>query len=193
MNYQLPMAKNREIGQENFEKLLNWLNSDRELAGIRYETIRLRLMKFFALKGCQGTDELTDITIDIVVQKIDSIMTDYKGDSALYFYGVAKNVVLKYKNSSQIELSPHLTQQNNREDEYTLQKHRCLESSLKALKQEDRELITAYYQESKGAKIKLRKSLADQRGVSGKNLRVYVHRLKEILEKSIRQCMENNK
>lgn len=187
------MTKKREISQEKFEKLLNWLNSDRELAGIKYESIRLRLIKFFTLRTYHSPDELADITIDIVAEKIDTIVENYEGDPALYFYGVGKNVFLKYKNSSQIELPAHLTQQNTTEDEETFQKHQCLESCLQNLKKEDRELITAYYQESKSEKIKLRKNLADKKGVSTKNLRVHIHRLKETLEKCIRHCLKNGR
>lgn len=186
------MAKKREISQEKFEKLLIWLSPDRDFAGVKYEAIRLRLIKFFTLRGCASPDELSDATIDIVAEKIDSIADIYEGDPALYFHGVAKNVFLKYKKVPQLELPPHLIHQDGSEEDYISERHECLENCLQKLKKEDRELIVAYYQESKSEKIKLRKDLADKKGVSAKNLRVYVHRLKETIEKCIRQCMENN-
>jgi hypothetical protein len=186
------MAKKREIDQEKFEKLLNWLSPDMELAGNKYESIRLRLIKFFTLRGASSPDELADVAIDIVTEKIDSILGTYEGDPALYFHGVGKNILLKYKNVAQLELPPHLTYQNGSEEDYISERHGCLENCLQKLKTDDRELITAYYQESKSEKIKLRKSLADKKGVSARNLRVYVHRLKEILEKCIRQCIGND-
>lgn len=186
------MTKKREIGQEQFEKLLNWLSPERELSGDKYESIRLRLIKFFTLRGASSPDELADATIDIVTEKIDSIVENYEGEPVLYFHGVAKNILLKYKKTPQIELPQHLTYQNDGEEDYISERHSCLENCLQKLKTDDRELITAYYQETKGEKIKLRKSLADKKGVSAKNLRVHVHRLREILEKCIRQCIGNN-
>lgn len=187
------MTKKRGISQENFEKVLIWLSPDRELAGIKYEAIRLRLIKFFTLRACVSPDELSDNTIDIVAEKIDSVAGSYEGDPALYFHGVAKKVLLRYNKIPHLELPQYLTQQDGGEEDYVSERHECLESCLQKLKEKDRELIVAYYRESKSEKIKLRKELADKKGISAKNLRVYVHRLKEVIEKCVRQCMENGK
>ena len=45
------MTKKVEISQDNFEKLLDWLHSDRETAGQIYESIRDRLIKIFHARG----------------------------------------------------------------------------------------------------------------------------------------------
>lgn len=185
------MVKKREINQENFEKMLDWLDLDRELAGIKYEAIRSRLRKFFTLRGYHTADELADITIDIIVEKIDSVVDVYIGDPALYFYSVGKYVLLTYKVPTLVELHPQIVAQNKGEDDFTKQNHECLENCLRKLREADRKLVIAYYQESKGAKIKSRKSLADRQGIPTDQLRVNVHRIKSILKKCVRRCVKN--
>lgn len=188
------MAKNREISQTDFEKLLNWLNADKELAGRKYEAIRLRLIKVFTLRGCHTADELADITIDKVIEKIDSIVENYDGDPVLYFYGVGKKVFSEFLKTQKPEtLGRQISQKNNDEDENTLQKHECLEGCLKKITKENSELIIAYYQDAKQAKIERRRDLANQTGDSSSRLRLRIYRIKNTLEKCVRECVESNK
>src|SRR5262245_20706480 len=41
-----------EINQEQFEQLLNWLDPYCDKAGLKYESIRKRLIKIFVCNGC---------------------------------------------------------------------------------------------------------------------------------------------
>jgi hypothetical protein len=52
-----------EMNQEQFEQLLNWLDSDRDKAGAKYESIRKRLIKLFVCRGCDVAEDLADQTI----------------------------------------------------------------------------------------------------------------------------------
>src|SRR6202008_1561467 len=90
------MNKNWSLSQEAFDALLDWLDSDRELAGIKYEQIRSRLIKFFTGRGCIDPEELADETINRVTSKLSEIRKEFTGDPALYFYGVAKLVYMEY-------------------------------------------------------------------------------------------------
>ena len=58
------MKKGWVLTQELFDTLLDWLDPDRERAGHRYETIRLRLIKIFTSRGCPEAEELADETIN---------------------------------------------------------------------------------------------------------------------------------
>jgi hypothetical protein len=80
------------LNQREFDKLLGWLDSDRDLAGEKYEAIRRGLIKMFVRRGCPTAEELADETIDKVCQKLVEIADNYIGDPALFFYGVAKNI-----------------------------------------------------------------------------------------------------
>src|SRR5689334_8976445 len=73
----LPMTKTKEIDQTKFEKLLVWLNADRDKAGQKYESIRQRLIYIFRQRGCSTPEDLADETIDRVIQKIEKLVEDY--------------------------------------------------------------------------------------------------------------------
>jgi DNA-directed RNA polymerase specialized sigma24 family protein len=81
---------------EPFARLLAWLNSDRELAVVKYEGIRRSLIKVFTARGCSNADELANETVNRVVKRIETLEENYVGDPALYFYGVARHVYCEY-------------------------------------------------------------------------------------------------
>ena len=81
--------------QEAFEKLLRWLDPDRDKAGLEYEKIYLRLIRIFSSRSGYNAEDLADETVDVVASKIDWLIENYRGDPALYFYGVAKKISLQ--------------------------------------------------------------------------------------------------
>jgi len=78
--------------KETFEKLLRWLDPDRDRAGEKYENVRLRLIRIFTCRGCGDVEDLADETINVVASKVDWLIENYHGEPALFFYGVAKNI-----------------------------------------------------------------------------------------------------
>src|SRR4051794_16211659 len=90
------MNREQNITQESFDRLLEWLDADRERAGYRYEAIRRRLITIFTCRGCREAEALADETINRVTIKLPEIADAYVGDPALYFYGVAQKVHLEY-------------------------------------------------------------------------------------------------
>ena len=79
-----------------FDRLLGWLDSDRERAGARYENLRRRLLLFFEARGC-GPDagELADRTFDTIERKLKRGSPIYVNAES-YCYGVAKKLRLEY-------------------------------------------------------------------------------------------------
>ena len=57
----------------------------------KYEAIRQRLIKFFALKGSENPEELADETINRVASQSEEI-GEFAGDPSAYFYGLARKV-----------------------------------------------------------------------------------------------------
>src|SRR2546426_439546 len=90
------MNKEWALTQDAFDRLLDWLNADRNRAGIRYEEIRSRLIKVFIGRGCMAAEDLADETINRVAARIGDVTRDYEGDPASYFYGVCQNVHFEY-------------------------------------------------------------------------------------------------
>ncbi len=85
----------KDSDEKDFDALLSWLDPDRERAGEKYETIRQGLIKMFSWKRASDPEGLADETINRVTRKVAAIREGYVGDPRLYFYGVAKRVLLE--------------------------------------------------------------------------------------------------
>src|SRR5712691_11443561 len=84
------------LRQEDFDRLLRWLDTDAERAGLIYEKIRWRLIAILASRACAFPEELADETIDRVARRVADIEATYVGDKAIYFLGVMNNVHHEY-------------------------------------------------------------------------------------------------
>lgn len=179
--------------EDNFDALLAWLDPDRERAGAKYEDIRHSLINIFSWQGSSNAEDLADETITRVINKVPELAPTFKGDPALYFYGVAKKMhweILRREQSvaetpsfdnikdTRVPLETH-----NFEQEYE-----CLEHCLHQLPPADRELILFYYQQEQ-PKIDSRKALARKLGLAPNNLRVKVHRIRVGLHDCIEKCI----
>lgn len=165
--------------------MLDWLNTDRERAARKYETIRRRLIETLASRGCHEADYWADKTIDRVVSKIDEVVKGYEGDPAYYFYGVAKKVYLeclKKKPLSYVPPAPASPDDVERE-------HACLEHCLTRLPEEDRELILGYYSKERGEKIINRNDLARKLEIALNALRIRAYRIRIVLKDCIQDCL----
>ena len=52
-----PAKHFKDLRQEDFDRLLDWLAGDREAAGVIYEKIRWRLVAILAARGCLVPEE----------------------------------------------------------------------------------------------------------------------------------------
>lgn len=188
------MVRHLTISQDKFEKLLAWLDDDRDAAGAKYEGIRQSLIKIFTWRGCHESEDLADEVINRVTSKIDQVVVDYTGDPALYFYGVAKKLHLEHLRWEQRRgpMPENLVQEPPPPDNVQYEADRldeCLKQCARNLSPDERELIIAYYRENKQAKIDNRKLIAKNAGLTLNNLRVKAYRLRVVLEKCIRRCL----
>src|ERR1051326_3044018 len=120
------MNKDWFLSQEAFDSLLEWLDSDRERAAIKYEDIRKRLVKIFTGRGCAEAEDLADETINRVISKLDEIGKEFKGDHGRYFFGVANKVYLEFRRKKSPQPPPSsLVDSNQIELEF-----RCLERCI---------------------------------------------------------------
>jgi RNA polymerase sigma factor (sigma-70 family) len=178
-----------ELTKEEFDRLLAWLDSDREKAGVIYETIRCRLIKIFARRGCWEAENLADETINRVATKIESISTQYTGNPALYFYGVARKIHHEYLRLRQRPLPEFSPVPNPFEDE----EYDCLDQCLEGVNVEDRDLILRYYLEDKRDKIDHRRQLAEELGIAINALRIRAHRIRKPLKKCVQECVHRSR
>jgi DNA-directed RNA polymerase specialized sigma24 family protein len=180
-----------EIGRTEFEKLLQWLDIDPETAGREYERIRTRLIRVFNARGCLMAEELADDTIDRVARNADRLLNTYEGEPALYFLAVARNVFLEYSRRPRLEELPAVLVQAEPE-EGDESRYECLSKCLEKLPAKQHEMIVGYYDGVKRAKIDRRKQLVALLGTTSEALRVRVLRLRVVLQKCVKSCMETN-
>jgi RNA polymerase sigma factor (sigma-70 family) len=192
------MKKDWALTQDAFDKLLNWLDSDRDSAGQKYEMIRLRLIKIFTCRGCYEAEDLADETINRVAVKLATLEWEDDGDRARYFYAVAQKVHLEHlRNSKRRQAETPLdyvdetssVAANSDTDEIECE-YACLERCLENLPPDSRRLVLEYYQQERKAKIDRRKMLAEELGIALNALRIRAHRIRLTLERCMHDCLE---
>ena len=191
--------KDWALGPEAFERILATLDSDRERAAERYEGIRRRLIQLFRWRGCPEAETLADQTIDRVGRKLLEGEEILSSDPAVYFYGVARNVLKEFWTRERKEQSLQRSAGSVREfpgaqtdlrDQEMDERLDCLDRCLGRLPKEDRELIETYYRSEKSEKIADRAELARTLGLSPGALRIRAHRIRRLLEEQVNEMMK---
>jgi DNA-directed RNA polymerase specialized sigma24 family protein len=154
--------------QDGFDKLLRWLDPDRDIAGAKYGKIQSRLISFFSVRGCGDADDLADATFNVVMSRIDWLMENYVGEPMLYFYGVARKIYLE-SIKPKPKPDPPPPGSDGEEIEEVFQR---LEDCLQELSAEERDWAIRYHQGDKRQKIENRKKLADELRISRNALRI---------------------
>ncbi|HKY29863.1 MAG TPA: hypothetical protein VJM12_18120 [Pyrinomonadaceae bacterium] len=180
-----PANKLQVLKQEDFQSLLQWLDSDPDRAGELYERIRWRLIAILASRSCRIPEELADETIDRVARRVADIRDTYVGDKAIYFLGVMNNVHHEYLKRPALRL----VVESHEDVEAKERLHVCLDRCLEKLAPHSREVIERYYAQDKRAKIDVRRSIARELGISASNLRIRALRIREKLQTCIEQCV----
>lgn len=182
------------ITRESFDALLDWLDSDRDKAGVKYETIRTGLIRIFVSKGFNDAEDLSDQTINRVIKRLPDIRDDYAGEKSNYFRGVARNIIREASRRKEIatdvfpvpsfnvfDIEPKPGAINS--DEYN-----CLTKCLTTLPSDKRELILDYYLHQGKAKIAHHQTLARDLRVTKGALRTRAHHIRAKLEKCVLNC-----
>lgn len=170
----------------NFQRLLHYLDPDPSSAGRKYESIRARLITIFRARGCLFAEDLADVTFERVAHKLTSLTSQFVGDPAPYFYGVARKIHLEYLRKlkvNQLVCWPP-TSIDNRISENMLD---LLEKALSMIPNADRELILKYYAWDGKKKIDHRRALADQLGIKLNVLRLRVFRIRRKIKQLLFQ------
>jgi DNA-directed RNA polymerase specialized sigma24 family protein len=173
---------------EAFQKLLRWLNPDPEKAGQKYEQIRLRLIRFLTSRGCWEAEDLVDQTFNVVASKIDWLIENYdKRDPALYFYGVAKNLYWEWLKRQTPPPSPPPPPDTDEIE----RKCACLDQCLKQEATPDERIwVLRYYAKDKQERIRERKKIAEELGLSMNALRIKVYHFISRLRPCVEKCWE---
>lgn len=174
------------ITQEAFDRLLSWLDPDRDRAGGRYERIRRKLILIFASHGWYSPEEMADECINRVIKKLPEIEEEYEGPPEFYFYRVANFIELEWPRKERPIQPPPGNEPSDIEESLA-----CLDLCLDGLPDASRKLVLEYYQHEKKAKIDHRAALAQSLGIAANALRIRAHRIRQHLEKCVVTCLGN--
>lgn len=174
------------ITQEQFDSLLTWLSGDRELAGTKYETIRSGLVRIFASKGFSDAEDLADETINRVMVRLPDIRTNYSGEPACYFRGVARNIIRE--NGRRKEIASGVIDGRVEPKPEPDVEHDCLRHCLDRLPASKRDLILDYYLYQGHEKVEHHKQMAGQLNITEGAFRSRAYQIRMNLENCMRQC-----
>lgn len=187
------MPKPSNLSSESFEDLLAILSEDRDEAGIRYEEIRLGLVRFFEFKGCSDPETLADETINRVARKSAAYDASRTKRLEAYFYGFATNVLHEHLRALKREVPLSENFDSPRFDFDTSEaenRDTCLSSCLKKLPESEREMIVEYYAYEGEEKVTVRKRLCDDFDYSIGALHTRIFRIKSTLRLCMDRCMK---
>ena len=183
------------FSQSSFDKLLNLLDPDRDQAGLKYESLRQRLIKFFEWRNCEMSEELADEVFDRVLRKITE--GEEIQNVTAYSATIAQFVFKEYLRTNQrqnqlIEDAPEIqnikAKEADVEDENSSRRFSCFDKCLKEFSDENRKFIIAYYDTDERTMIASRKRLAEEMNASINTLRIKACRLKGKLENCTFEC-----
>jgi DNA-directed RNA polymerase specialized sigma24 family protein len=86
-----------------FERLLDHLHPDRDIAGRTYEQLRRRLVRFFEGRRCAFPEEHADESLNRVARKLDAGETIQ--DVTTYVIGIARMVVKEVARAASKEVA----------------------------------------------------------------------------------------
>lgn len=189
------MKKSKLPSDEEFNQMLDWLDPDRERAGVKFLEIGTRVTKILVRRQCYAAEELWDETANRVCHRVKDVAPTYVGDPALYFYAVARLVHMEWMQEEKWRRE----RADNRPpkppdpgDDVELI-HKCLDECLLKLSDDDHKMILKYYEKETRAKIEQRKELAEKMGITLNGLRMRVHRINGPLRKCILACLSKSK
>jgi DNA-directed RNA polymerase specialized sigma24 family protein len=175
-----------------FEKLLAFLDPDRDAAAEKYEDIRRRLVKLLQWRGCSSADDYADRAIDRVARRlVDGAPIEVR-DPYQYFHGVAANILREYwrepARTAASEPPADIAMEVDEaraEDQAELERYLArLDICLDELVPAQRRLLLAYHQGS--GQIARRQALARELQIPINALRIRVHRIRMAVESCVR-------
>jgi DNA-directed RNA polymerase specialized sigma24 family protein len=182
------------LTQPSFDALLARLDADRERAGLAYEEIRKRLVRYFEWQSSRAPEDHADTVLSRLARKIEQ--GEEIENVHRYAVGVARLVakeVAAEQGRRHAILAQHealdraaITPEKDQPDDRVS----CLDTCLKQLPASSRDLLLEYYEHEGRTKIDHRDSMARHRGISGLALRGRVHRVKASLEECVFRCLD---
>jgi DNA-directed RNA polymerase specialized sigma24 family protein len=192
-----PARRRSELTREAFDRFLDRLNPDRDLAGAKYLEIHKNLERFFEWRGCPFPTDHADEAITRTAQRL--AQGDEIKDPATYVVGVARLLLLEIHKEREKDrriaaeqaASPRAVSTTMFDD--SERRAECLHRCLDRLPSDNRQMILLYYEGEKSTKINNRKKLTETMGVGVSTLRMRALRIRERLTVCVETCITKNR
>lgn len=179
-----------------FEQLLTLLDPDPDRAAEAYADIRRRLIKFFEWRRCWDAEACADDALERVARRLDEGVTMTATIHA-FILGVATNVSReRLREERHAELHDGIAAPPDgdpliRRDEQQREDLRlaCMARCLNELPVEQRRALLRYHDGEARSRIVTRQRMASTLGIPLQALRLRMFRIREALERCIRNCM----
>ncbi len=179
-----------------FQQLLTLLDADADRAAQAYADVRRRLIKFFEWRRCWDAETCADDALDRVARRLEAGATMTATIHA-FILGVATNVAReRLRGDRHVELKDNVAAPFEedplvRRDEQQREDRRlsCLTRCLNQLPTEQRRALLRYHQGEARSRIVARQRMASTLGIPLQALRLRMFRIREALERCIRNCM----
>jgi DNA-directed RNA polymerase specialized sigma24 family protein len=170
---------------EAFEHLLAALDSDRVIAGQRYEKLRFRLIQIFRWEGAMSPEECADEALDRAAKRLAE--GEAVHDLERYLSRIARLLMLEERSAQRrerqalIELSSAMQGRDR-----SLELADALRACLAELPDSAREFLETYYSGDGQARIRQRKEMASSQKSALNAIRNRALRLRAKLENCAR-------
>ncbi len=186
-------ARSDGLSREALEKLLEYLDGDRERASEKYRDLQRKLIALFEWRSCSAPEELADETLNRVARKLEQGLEIKTREPFRYLRGVALNLVKEdYKRAvREREAFEDYRHQQTRQEagDESDERKAVLDRCLAELESKERALILNFYQGEKSTRIANRRRQAEELGISRTALRIRAHRLRKLLEKCVKKIL----
>jgi DNA-directed RNA polymerase specialized sigma24 family protein len=183
-------VEHRSITAAGLARLLARLDPDHERAAQEYERLRRALIRFFDWRGAWSPEECADEAIDRLARKLEETNVE---DVRNYAYGIARLVLLERQRGpvfapfdAESDERTHATAPSDQQDDT---RRDCFDRCLSEVPDEGRALVLRYYEGDRQTTMSTRRTLAAALGLSDNALRSRVQRLRDRLERCVRECV----
>ena len=180
-----------ELGQTEFDALLDLFSDDRHEAGVRYERLRRGLLRYFIFKGRPDPPRLVDLTIDRLAAKSGQFDREKSTTLEQYAYGFARRVAQEDGRLSarEVPLTGDEGQAEGVVQAVEGLDARCLRKCLNELDPADRKLLLDYHSVGGGhEKSFLRQKMFEDLNLTATAFYAKMSRLRGKLRNCIEEC-----
>src|SRR5262245_46124318 len=173
-----PHEKQKQVlTPEAFDKLLSFLDPDRDCAGEKYEMLRLKLTRFFKSRACLTAEDQTDEVFDRLTKKlaegeeIRNVSGYCLGIARLVWLETLRGPEARQASFDDLPVIP-LAAEDAVERKLRLA---CFNQCLRELPEADAALLIEYCSIEHGSRSKVRQEIARRLQIPLNALRIRIH------------------